>query len=79
MFFMTRAQAEAAAASRQRRDLAGKWMAVERDGEWVVARVSLAPDAVKQMKVAVPTSPVAPREPPFSELETVVRKYGMGG
>jgi hypothetical protein len=74
---MTRdeAVAEVARLQRERRD-AG-WVATEREGTWVVARIGLAPTTPTGTAVKPP--PVAPRDAPQSELQRITTQFGSGG
>jgi hypothetical protein len=76
---MTREEAMAEAARRQRSHPDAKWVAAERNGEWTVARIALAPTAIAQMGTATKPPPTAPRDDPYSQLEIVTKLYGSIG
>jgi hypothetical protein len=76
---MTRDQAIAEAARSQRLRPDAKWVAVQRDGEWVVARIALVPTMIAQTGTATKPPPTAPRDDPYSQREIITRLYGSGG
>lgn len=76
---MTLDEATAEAARRQRLHSEAKWVAVQRDGEWVVARIALAPTLIAQTGTATKPPPTAPRDDPYSQLEIITRLYGSAG
>jgi hypothetical protein len=76
---MTHEEATAEAARRQRLHPDAKWVAAQRDGEWAVARIALAPTAILETGTATKSPPTAPRDDPYSQLEIVTRLYGSTG
>lgn len=74
---MTRDQAIAEAARLQRERPDAKWLATEREGAWVVARIELAPTTPTGTAVKPP--PVAPHDAPQSELQRITTQFGSGG
>ncbi len=76
---MTREGAMAEALRRQRLHPDAKWVAAERDGQWTVARITLAPEVIAQTRSATRSPPSAPRDDPYSQLEIVTRLYGSIG
>jgi hypothetical protein len=76
---MDREQASAEAVRRQRSHPDAKWVAVERDGEWTVARIGLAPTAIGPTRTATKPPPTTPRDDPYSPLEITTRLYGSAG
>lgn len=56
-----------------------KWVAVQRNGQWVVARIALAPTVIVQTGTATKPPPTAPRDDPYSQLEIITRLYGSVG
>jgi hypothetical protein len=76
---VTRKEATAEAARSQRLHPDAKWVAVRQDGEWVVARIGLAPTASHKTGSAIKSPPTAPRDDPYSQLEIVTRLYGSTG
>ncbi len=75
---MTREQAIAEAERRQSCEPDATWIATEREGTWVVARIGVAP-AAKPAGTAVKPPPPTPHESPQSELQRVVTQFGLGG
>jgi len=73
---MTREQATAHAAERQQRDPTGKWVAVERDGQWIVARIAIGVDPARVSGTAVPPSHPGLHDRPYPEVERIARQYG---
>jgi hypothetical protein len=76
---MTRDEATAEAVRRQRLHSDAKWVGVQRDGEWVVARIALSPTVIAQTGTATKPPLTAPRDDPYSQLEIITRLYGSGG
>ncbi len=76
---MTRDEATAEAARSQRLHSDAKWVPVQRDGEWVVARIGLAPTAIEQTGTATKPPAVPPRDDPYSQREIITRLYGSVG
>jgi hypothetical protein len=77
---MTRREALAEAERKQAECPEATWMAAQRDGEWVVARVGLKPSPIKPTGTATRPPPPAPYEGGRqSELQRVVTQYGSGG
>jgi hypothetical protein len=74
---MTRDEAMAEAAKRQRLHPDAKWVATQRGSEWTVARIGLTP--TKPTGTATKPPPVAPRDAPYSQLELVTRMFGTTG
>jgi len=62
---------------RQRGHPDAKWIATQRHGEWVVARIGLQPTTATGTALQPP--PVPPREAPQSELQRVATLFGSGG
>ncbi len=73
---MTREQATAEAKRRQRSDPNAKWLATQRGGEWVLARVGVAPSSSEATGTASRPPPVTPQPDPQSPLQRVVTLYG---
>jgi hypothetical protein len=73
---MTRDEALAEAGRRQAAHPDAKWLAVKRDGEWVVARIGVAPGGIEPTGTAVPP---LPQDAPQSELQRITTQYGIGG
>lgn len=73
---MTHDEAVAEARRRQAVDPDATWIATERDGAWVVARIGLPPPGPTGTAVKPP--PPAPHETPQSELQRVVTQFGIG-
>jgi hypothetical protein len=76
---MTRDEATIEAERRQASHPDAKWIATERDGEWVVARIGLAPAAAGPTGTSLQPPPPAPREPPQSEQQRIVTQFGAAG
>jgi hypothetical protein len=74
---MTRGEAIAEARRQQDTHPEAKWIATERDGEWVVARIGLEP-ATGPTGTAIKPPP-SPEDAPQSELQRVVTQFGAGG
>jgi hypothetical protein len=74
---MTQDEAIAEAARLQREQPDAKWVATQRQGEWVVARIGLEPTAPTGTTVQPPPTP--PRDAPQSELQRVTTQFGIAG
>jgi len=74
---MTRDEAIAEAQRRQSAHPDAKWIATERNGEWIVASIGLQP-APGPTGMAIKPPP-APQGAPQSELQRVVTQFGIGG
>jgi hypothetical protein len=74
---MTHDEAIAEAARKQASDPSATWIATPRDGEWVVARVGVAP--IKATGTATKPPPAAPRDDPHSAAERAAWFAGGGG
>jgi hypothetical protein len=53
------------------------WVATQRDGDWVVARIGIAP--IEQTGTATKPPPAAPRDDPHSAAERAAWFAGGGG
>jgi hypothetical protein len=53
------------------------WVATQRRGEWIVARIGVAP--TKPTGTATKPPPVAPRDDPHSAVERAAWFAGLGG
>jgi hypothetical protein len=73
---MTRDQALAEVKQRRAADPAASWIATERDGDWVVVRVGIAPTKVTGTATKPP--PVAPHDDPHSAAERASWLAGGG-
>jgi hypothetical protein len=74
---MTREEAVADAERRQRSDPDRKWIAVERDGEWVVASIGIHPTSLAPTGTATAPPPPTPHDDPYSALQRVTNQYGI--
>ena len=74
---MTQDEAIAEAARLQREHPDAKWIATQRQCEWVVARIGLEP--VEPTGTALQPPPVPPRDAPQSELQRITTQFGIGG
>jgi hypothetical protein len=74
---MTHDEAIAEAARKQVTDPTATWIATQRYGEWVVARVGVAP--IKPTGTATKPPPPAPRDDPHSAAERAAWFAGAGG
>ena len=74
---MTHEQAIAEAKRQQAADPNATWIATERGGEWVVARIGVQPPAAPT-GTAIKPPPPTPHETPQSELQRVVTQFGAG-
>lgn len=74
---MTRDEATAEAKRQAAAHPEATWLATERDGEWVVTRIGLAP--VRATGTATKPPPEAPRDDPHSPLERATWIAGTGG
>ncbi len=74
---MTREEATAEAKRRQASDPDASWIATPRDGEWIVARIGVAPTKVTGTATKPP--PVAPQDDPHSATERAAWFAGGGG
>jgi hypothetical protein len=73
---MTREEAIAAAERRRASHPEATWVATERDGEWVVARIGVTP--TQATGTATKPPPEAPRDDPHSATERAVWFAGSG-
>jgi hypothetical protein len=73
---MTRDEAMAEVERRRAADPGASWIATQRDGDWIVARVGLAPTKVTGTATKPP--PVAPRDDPHSATERATL-FGVPG
>jgi hypothetical protein len=64
---MTRDEALAEVERMRAADPGARWIATERDGDWVVARVGIAPTKVTGTATKPP--PVAPQNDPHTAIE----------
>jgi hypothetical protein len=64
---MTHQEAIAEAEQRRATDPGASWIATKRDGEWIVARVGIAPTKVTGTATKPP--PVAPQGDPHTAVE----------
>jgi hypothetical protein len=76
---VTRDGAIAEAQHRQATDPDAKWIATQRDGEWIVARIGLRPASARPLGETVQPQPSAPHNPPQSDLQRVVTQFGSVG
>jgi hypothetical protein len=74
---MTHEEARREAERRRASDPDATWVAIQREGEWTVARIGLAP--TKQTGTATKPPPVAPRDDPHSAIERAAWFAGGGG
>ncbi len=74
---MTREEATAEAKRRQASDPDASWIATQRDGEWIGARIGVAPTKVPGTATKPP--PVAPQDDPHSATERAAWFAGGGG
>jgi hypothetical protein len=74
---MTREEAIAEAGRKRAADPGASWIASQRDGDWVVLRIGVAP--IKVTGTATKPPPVAPRDDPHSASERAVWFAGGGG
>jgi hypothetical protein len=74
---MTRDEALAEVKRLRAEDPGASWIATERDGDWVVVRVGIAPTKVTGTATKPP--PVAPQSDPHSAIERAARFTGGGG
>lgn len=74
---MTRNEAAAEAQRQQAAHPDAKWIATQRNGEWVVARIGLEP-APGATGTAIKPPPPTPHETPQSEIQRVVTQFGIG-
>jgi hypothetical protein len=74
---VTQDEAIAEAARLQRQHPDAKWIAMQRQGEWLVARIGLEP--IRPTGTAVQPPPVPPRDALQSELQRITTKFGIGG
>ena len=74
---MTRDEAMAEVERKRLADPDATWMAVQRAGEWAIARIGLPP--TKQTGTATKPPPVAPRDDPHSSLERAAWFAAGGG
>ena len=73
---MTHDEAVAEARRRQVVNPEATWIATERNGSWVVARIGLQPPGPTGTAIKPP--PPAPHETPQSELQRVITQFGIG-
>ena len=64
---MTREESIAEAERRRAADPAASWIASQRDRDWIVVRIGMAPTKVTGTATKPP--PVAPRDDPHSAIE----------
>jgi len=74
---MTRDDALAEVERRRASDPDATWLATQRNGEWTVARIGLAP--IKPTGTATKPPPVAPQDDPHSAAERAVWFAGSAG
>jgi len=75
--FMTRDEALAEVERKRAADPGASWIAAEREGDWVVVRVGVAPTKVTGTATKPP--PVAPQGDPHSAIERAAWFAGSGG
>jgi hypothetical protein len=73
---MTREEAIAEAERKRATDPGASWIPSQRDGDWVVLRIGVAP--IKVTGTATKPPPVAPRDDPHSASERAVWFAGGG-
>ena len=74
---MNRDEAMAEVERRRAADPSASWVASERDGDWIVVRIGLAPTKVTGTATKPP--PVAPQDDPHSTIERATWFAGGGG
>jgi hypothetical protein len=74
---MTREEAIAEAKRRQASDPGASWIGSQRDRDWIVVRVGVAPTEVTGTATKPP--PVAPQNDPHSPIERAAWFAGGGG
>jgi len=74
---MNRDEAMAEVERRRAADPSASWVASERDGDWIVVRIGLAPTKVTGTATKPP--PVAPQDDPHSPIERATWFAGGGG
>ena len=74
---MTRDEALAEVERRRATDPSASWIATQRDGDWIVVRVGIAPTKVTGTATKPP--PVAPQDDPHSPIERATWFAGGGG
>ena len=74
---MTRQEAIAEVERRRASDPSASWIANQRDGDWVIVRIGVAP--IKVTGTATKPPPVAPRDDPHSASERAAWFAGGGG
>jgi hypothetical protein len=74
---MTREDALAEVESRRASHPDATWIATQRGGEWIVARIGVTP--TKPTGTATTPAPVAPRDDPHSPIERAAWFAGGGG
>jgi hypothetical protein len=74
---MTHEEAIAEVQRRQVSDPDVTWVATRRAGEWIVARIGVAPS--KPTGTATKPPPAAPRDDPHSAIERATWFAGSGG
>jgi hypothetical protein len=74
---MTRDDAIAEAERRRVADPGTSWIVSQRDGDWIVVRVGVAPTKVTGTATKPP--PAAPRDDPHSAIERAAWFAGSGG
>ena len=74
---MTRAEAIAEVERRRAADPESSWIASQREGDWVVARIAVAPTKVSGTATKPP--PVVPQGDPHSAIERMLWVTGGGG
>ena len=73
---MTREEAIAEVERKRAADPSASWIAKQRDGDWVVLRIGIAP--IKVTGTATKPPPVAPRDDPHSASERAAWFAGGG-
>jgi hypothetical protein len=74
---MTHEEAIAEVERRRAADPSATWIATERDGEWTVARIALAP--TRPTGTATKPPPQAPQADPHTPIERAAWFAGWGG
>jgi hypothetical protein len=74
---MTREEAIVEVERRRAADPGASWMATERDGDWIVLRIGVAPTNVTGTATKPP--PTAPRDDPHSTIERAAWFAGGAG
>jgi hypothetical protein len=74
--FVTRDEAMAEVQRRRASEPQATWVATQREGDWIVARIGIAP--VEQTGTATKPPPDAPRDDPHSAAERAAWFAGGG-